>query len=71
MMLAHLSEIHHFYGEKRGVRVARKHLTWYCDKLANADEFRYQSVRVSSASEQLRLTNEYFDRDDGGLSVAA
>ncbi len=71
MMLAHLSEIHHFYGEKRGVRVARKHLTWYCDKLANADEFRYQSVRVSSASEQLRLINEYFDRDDGGLSIAA
>ncbi len=71
MMLAHLSDLHRFYGEKRGVRVARKHLAWYCDKLANADEFRYQSVRVSSASEQLRLTNEYFDRDDGGLSLAA
>ena len=71
MMLGHLSDLHRFYGEKRGVRVARKHLAWYCDKLANADEFRYQSVRVSSASEQLRLTNEYFDRDDGGLSLAA
>ncbi len=71
MMLAHLSDLHRFYGEKRGVRVARKHLAWYCDKLANADEFRYQSVRVNSASEQLRLTNEYFDRDDGGLSLAA
>jgi tRNA-dihydrouridine synthase B len=71
MMLGHLSDLHRFYGEKRGVRVARKHLAWYCDKLANADEFRYQSVRVSSASEQLRLINEYFDRDDGGLSLAA
>ena len=71
MMLGHLSDLHRFYGEKRGVRVARKHLAWYCDKLANADEFRYQSVRVSSASEQLRLINEYFDRDDGGLSIAA
>jgi tRNA-dihydrouridine synthase B len=71
IMLGHLGDLHRFYGEKRGVRVARKHLTWYCDKLANADEFRYQAVRVNSASEQLRLTKEYFDRDDGGLSLAA
>jgi len=71
IMLGHLSDLHRFYGEKRGVRVARKHLTWYCDKLANADEFRYRAVRVNSASEQLRLTREYFDRNDGGLSMAA
>jgi len=71
MMLGHLSDLHRFYGEKRGVRVARKHLTWYCDKLANADEFRYRAVRVDSASEQLRLIEEYFDREDGGVSLAA
>ncbi len=71
IMLGHLDELHRFYGEERGVRVARKHLTWYCDKLANADEFRYRAVRVNSASEQLRLTREYFDRDDGGLALAA
>jgi tRNA-dihydrouridine synthase B len=71
IMLGHLSDLHRFYGEMRGVRVARKHLTWYCDKLANADEFRDRAVRVNSASEQLRLTREYFDRDDGGLSMAA
>jgi tRNA-dihydrouridine synthase B len=71
IMLGHLSDLHRFYGKKRGVRVARKHLTWYCDKLANADEFRYRAVRVNSASEQLRLTKEYFDRNDGGLSMAA
>ncbi len=71
MMLGHLSELHRFYGEKRGVRVARKHLTWYCDKLANADEFRYRAVRVDSASEQLCLIKDYFDRNDGGVSLAA
>ena len=67
IMLAHLNELHRFYGERTGVRVARKHLTWYCDNLASADEFRYQAVRVDSASEQLRLTQEYFDRPDGGI----
>ena len=60
IMLGHLSELHRFYGEKAGVRVARKHLTWYCANLADADDFRYQAVRVDSASEQLRLTQEYF-----------
>ena len=71
IMLAHLNELHRFYGEQTGVRVARKHLTWYCDNLASADEFRYRAVRVDSASEQIRLTQEYFDRHDGGISMAA
>jgi tRNA-dihydrouridine synthase B len=60
IMLSHLSELHRFYGEKAGVRVARKHLTWYCANLANADNFRYRAVRVDSALEQLRLTQEFF-----------
>ncbi len=71
IMLGHLSELHRFYGEFTGVRVARKHLTWYCKCLANADEFRHQVVRVDSASEQIRLTRKYFDREDGGVSLAA
>ena len=71
IMLDHLSELHRFYGELTGVRVARKHLTWYCRSLANADEFRHQVVRVESASEQIRLTRNYFDREGGGDSLAA
>jgi len=70
-MLGHLSELHRFYGDLTGVRVARKHLTWYCSSLANADEFRHQVVRVESASEQISLTRNYFDREGGGLSLAA
>jgi tRNA-dihydrouridine synthase B len=61
-MLGHLGELHRFYGEQTGVRVARKHLTWYCNNLANADVFRHQVVRVDSASEQIRLTRNYFNR---------
>ena len=71
IMLDHLGELHRFYGELTGVRVARKHLTWYCNSLENADEFRHQVVRVDSASEQIRLTKKYFDQDDGGISLAA
>ncbi len=70
-MLDHLNDMHQFYGDSTGVRMARKHLTWYCKNLLNADDFRYQVVRVDSASEQIRLTTEYFDREDGGVSLAA
>lgn len=71
MMLGHLKELHRFYGDKTGVRVARKHLAWYCISLANSDEFRHQAVRVNSASEQLELTREYFDRENAGILLAA
>lgn len=71
MMLGHLNELHGFYGESTGVRVARKHLTWYCEHLVNAEQYRNRVVRVDSASEQLALTAEYFERDDGGIARAA
>ena len=71
IMLGHLDDMHRFYGETTGVRVARKHLTWYCQNLVNADEFRNRVVRVDSAREQLRLTREYFEREGGGIAIAA
>jgi tRNA-dihydrouridine synthase B len=70
-MLGHLKELHRFYGESVGVRVARKHLTWYSKQLVNAGEFRYRAVRAERAKEQVRLVSEYFDREDGGISIAA
>ena len=60
IMLGHLSDLHRFYGDPTGVRVARKHLTWYCNSLADADMFRHRVVRVECASEQIRLTKEFF-----------
>ena len=60
IMLDHLSDLYQFYGDTTGVRVARKHLTWYCAGLNNAEEFRSQVVRVESASEQIHLTRTFF-----------
>ncbi|MCK5365217.1 MAG: tRNA dihydrouridine synthase DusB [Gammaproteobacteria bacterium] len=71
IMIGHLGDLHRFYGERSGVRVARKHLIWYCKHLVNADDFRHQIVRVECAQEQLRLTREYFNREGGGISIAA
>ena len=71
IMLGHLSDLYQFYGDTTGVRVGRKHLTWYCTGLTNAEKFRTQVVRVDSASEQIRLTREFFGSSAGGDSVAA
>lgn len=68
---AHLSDLYQFYGETTGVRVARKHLTWYCAGLKNAEIFRSRVVRVDSASEQIRLTHEYFAAQAGDELLAA
>jgi tRNA-dihydrouridine synthase B len=71
IMLGHLDDMHQFYGDRTGVRVARKHLAWYCTSLEKSDQFRSQVVRVDRASEQLRLTREYFSRSAEGISEAA
>jgi len=60
IMLDHLNDLYQFYGDTTGVRVARKHLTWYCAGLQSADSFRSRVVRVDSASEQIRLTQQFF-----------
>ena len=70
-MLDHLDELYRFYGVNTGVRVARKHLTWYCAGLQNSNEFRSRVVRVDDASEQIRLTREFFRREAGDHSLAA
>jgi len=60
IMLDHLNDLYQFYGESTGVRVARKHLTWYCAGLNNSNKYRSEVVRVDSASEQIRLTRKFF-----------
>ena len=71
IMLGHLDNMHRFYGDKTGVRVARKHLAWYCTSLEKSENFRSQVVRVDRASEQIRLTNEYFRRNTERIFEAA
>ena len=71
IMLDHLRDLYRFYGETTGVRVARKHLSWYCAGLNDATTFRSRVVRVDRASEQIRLTQDYFARRRGTDILAA
>jgi len=60
IMLGHLDNLYAFYGEFSGVRVARKHITWYLKTLPPAAAFRERVVRVETAREQYTLINRFF-----------
>ena len=73
VLLAHLRALHAFYGDVTGVRVARKHLSWYCRAYPHSERFWREVNRVDCARWQLQLTREFFDRmtDDQPLRLAA
>ena len=55
-----LQEIHLFYGERTGVRMARKHLSWFCRRLPDGGKLWDQIKRVESATGQLGMTEKFF-----------
>ncbi|MEA5446059.1 tRNA dihydrouridine synthase DusB [Gammaproteobacteria bacterium AB-CW1] len=59
IMLEHLENLYRFYGEFTGVRIARKHLGWYSRTRPDGESWRKQVVRLSSAREQLALTEAW------------
>ncbi|MEP4485918.1 MAG: tRNA dihydrouridine synthase DusB [Halioglobus sp.] len=56
----HIRELHAFYGEFMGVRIARKHMGWYLQHQTRDKEFRRQFNSLSTPAEQLRLINTIF-----------
>ncbi len=59
---AHLLELHAFYGEFLGLRVARKHVSWYTESLAGSREFRQAFNKLESARAQIDALESYFDQ---------
>jgi tRNA-dihydrouridine synthase B len=55
IMRAHLEDLYAFYGEATGVRVARKHLSWFCQQHPGQRTLRDRLVRVETPQEQLSL----------------
>ncbi|HEU4484814.1 MAG TPA: tRNA dihydrouridine synthase DusB [Povalibacter sp.] len=61
IMLAHLRDLHAFYGEDVGVRVARKHIDWYAKSRASAQALRHAVMQATDAQSQLDHARAYFD----------
>jgi tRNA-dihydrouridine synthase B len=61
IMLAHLRDLHAFYGDEMGVRVARKHIDWYARGRAQAHVARHAVMQAEDAMTQLDRARDYFD----------
>jgi len=62
IMTTHLCNLHDFYGEASGVRVARKHIGWYAKDRPGAAAFWAEVVALDTAAGQLAAVHGYFDR---------
>ena len=60
VLLEHLDELHEFYGPGRGVRVARKHIQWYCQDHPESEKLWLAVNRVECAAAQRSLVAEFF-----------
>jgi tRNA-dihydrouridine synthase B len=73
ILLEHLAALHAFYGEVMGVRIARKHVSWYLATLPGANEFRAQFNRLGCTDAQYTTVREFFSErhNNNGEGVAA
>jgi tRNA-dihydrouridine synthase B len=67
VLIAHMRDLYSFYGPQTGVKVARKHISWYTRGLAGSAGFRHAMNQLQSAEEQLVAVDEFFR----GLAGAA
>jgi tRNA-dihydrouridine synthase B len=56
----HLDELYAFYGEYTGVRMARKHISWYTKGLACSAAFRHAMNQLQTSAEQIAAVDAFF-----------
>lgn len=60
VMLEHLHDLYAFYGELTGMRVARKHISWYTKGLSGSAAFRHHMNSLESTELQLQAISDFF-----------
>ena len=60
VLIGHLEALYDFYGEGTGVRVARKHISWYTKGLAGSAAFRHHMNQLQTATEQREAVDRFF-----------
>lgn len=59
LMLQHIENLHQFYGEEKGYRIARKHVGWYVEQLKPNANFRRTFNALDSTKEQLKALEDF------------
>ncbi len=60
VMINHMKNLYEFYGEARGILVARKHVSWYSKGQRHGGAFRHAFNQLSSAEAQLESADLFF-----------
>ena len=60
--IKHVKDLYSFYGEERGLRVARKHISWYTKGLKNSAQFRASMNQIEDCNEQIDAIDFYFNQ---------
>ena len=72
IILSHLDSLYAFYGEETGVRIARKHLGWYCEQcFRDSAQVRRDLMGAASTAAQFALAGKHFDEWAGEAVQAA
>jgi len=71
ILLGHLNNLYAFYGEYTGVRMARKHISWYSKGQKHGAAFRQAVNKVDSLEKQLEITNTFFNTMINREEIAA
>lgn len=61
IMRAHLEDLYRFYGDATGVRVARKHLSWYFRQHPGQQALRNRLMGIETPQEQLSTLLAHYD----------
>ncbi len=61
VLTAHLADLYDFYGEHTGLRVARKHISWYTKGLVGSAVFRHRMNQLDSVGEQMQAVTDFFE----------
>lgn len=58
VVVEHIRAIHDFYGADTGVRVARKHIGWYFDRMLSDPRYKQRIFAITCPSKQLAAVND-------------
>ena len=60
VLINHLHDLYDFYGEYSGVRIARKHISWYTKGLVGSAAFRHNMNQLQTTDQQMAAVSEFF-----------
>lgn len=71
ILVGHLRNLYAFYGERTGVRMARKHICWYSKGLRHGNTFRQAVNRTDEIEKQLAMVEHFFAEQIENREIAA